>query len=262
MRKDLSLFLLLTVSLFSCQREFDLEPGPEPPVADTTARLLPVFIDFSGEFYDSLLYDDQNRLIGEWSFDEGMVSKTVYTYIDDKPAIMESYWEFPGPLTERSVYTENPDGSVNETLTTYYSEERSYLRHHLFNERRQLVKTMWGDGRETQNLSWDDKGRPLVVSYIDNDTWFHLSGQYDDKKGMFSAVKTPFIFDLSNLMARFFFVNNPVRITETYIDGSGGTVEISEEFIYTYNEHGYPETILYKNRDGEVAMTIHYIEAR
>ncbi len=236
------------------------DPDPLPDTVQTRILLPHIFKNVSG--YDSLVYDDAQRLIEKWSWYDGRFWKKVYGY-DEKglPAFYESYEPFPGPLSEKAVFTENGDGTVSQ-VTTRYSNGREfpYYLTHQFNEKGQLVASVREDGSLRQELSWDEKGRVETTGHFDN-TWITRTYTYDDKKGVFSSVKTPFIYDEYSLDGRCFSVNNLLQVKMSYIERSSGEeVTTAIDITYTYNEDGYPIALHVKERDGEFIQNITYME--
>lgn len=111
------------------------------------------------------------------------------------------------------------------------------------------------DGTIFEEMSWDDKGRMNTLFYkesADLDSQF----KYDDKKGLFSSVNSPFFFDafLSTSIANF-NINNLTEVSTTYKDNGGQTIVEKTTYTYVYNDDGYPVTIkAADNRDGEYLM--------
>ncbi len=239
--RPLALLVLLPL-FFSCQKEpEDIFPDPGPDPLQTRTLLPHIFKSDAG--YDSLVYDDAQRLIERWSWYDGYFRKKVYGYNEkNMPAYYEIYDVFPGPLSQKNVYTEDADGTVSE-VATRYGNGREFPQYftHRFNEKGQLVaSTRDEDGRLRQDLSWDEKGRVQTTGHFDN-SWITRTYTYDDKKGVFSSVKAPFIYDEYSMDGRCFAVNNLLKMTMSYISRSSGEeVTTTIDISYTYNDDGYP----------------------
>ncbi len=264
MRQILPLSFVLALFLFSCQKtETDLpDPDPEP----TTRKLLPQVIrNAEGTGYDSLVYDDKNRMIAYWSFDDWSVTRKMYSYAENgnplKCQRYEKYGDEPEVLYENKEYTYNADGTVTEVSFTS-SPKYTYRSIFFFNEKKQLIKEVReDDGRVMQELTWDEKGRPATTGFADV-VWSTTTYEsYDENKGLLSAVVTPFLFDIS-MVNRIHTVNNPLRSVWRYVDKNGEPHSEVNTFAYTYNEDGYPETIDLLSYGTRSKVIITYIEAK
>lgn len=256
--------LLLLIQFFSCQKTLDESTPVLPdPVDDSTYQLIPVRLIMTSngeEYYDSLVYDTERRLIEEWIIDSDGVGKIVYTYKNNEPVSMESYSLSPEQINDKSVYGAKINNTIKETFTNYITSDNTPFvttRTYLFNEKGQLMKGMLADGTVFEELTWDQKGRVSTLWYKESSD-LNLVYTYDDKKGLFSSVNSPFFFDafLSTTIANF-SVNNLKETTVTHKSGNDTVVE-KTTYSYTYNKDGYPETITQSDQFEELLIKIEY----
>lgn len=252
-------------TVLSCQKEVNRIQSPDPLPDSVTTKLLPHLIR-NDHGFDSLVYDDRNRLIEEWKQFDGAFAKTVFQYTgDDKVVSRDEYNIFPGPLTHKRTFSENSDGTVT-SMSTSYSGGREYvfIQKHAFNERGQVVATFReSDGRKQQEFNWNEDGRLTSSGNFDFDTWISWGFSYDDKLGIYSAVASRFVYpELDNHLAKCFDVNNLLEATMSYTNNSGDVVTSYMHISYTYNEQGYPVTVKAREGDNEFTHTITYIEAK
>ena len=267
------MLLFSFVLLFSCQKAIDepnpVVPNPDPdPVIDSSKKLIPVrfTIENDGEkYYDSLVYDAENHLIEDWYLEAGESSKIVYTYKNHQPVSLETYSLYPEELTEKSAYSDKLNNTITETLTYFDTQDGTPLtstRTYLYNEKGQLYKGLLSDGSVFEELDWDEKSRLITMWYKENDD-LSFQYKYDDKKGIFSAVKAPFFFDvfLFSAIANF-NINNLTESVLTYKNSQGQTIVEKTTYSYIYNDAGYPVTITQTNASGVVSTQIEYREIK
>lgn len=267
------MLLLSFVLLFSCQKAIDepnpVVPDPNPdPVVDSSKKLIPVRfnIESDGEkYYDSLVYDAENHLIEDWFLKAGESSKIVYTYKNHQPASLETYSLYPEELYEKSTYSDKLNNIVTETNTDFDTQDGTPFtstRTYLYNEKGQLYKGLLNDGTVFEELGWDEKARLSTMWFKESDD-LSFQYKYDDKKGIFSAVKAPFFFDvfLFSTIANF-NINNLTETTLTYKNREGQTIVEKTIYSYTYNDDGYPVTITQTYPSGVASTQIEYREIK
>jgi len=239
-------------------------------VDEDSVKLLPVTLSVSGSGWwsvDSLVYDDQNRVMEYWMKDQQYDSKTVYTYKNGMPETMEYYDTFPGGmLTEKYVYSDKINNVVTETHTYYdnYADQyRTSTSSYLYNSNNQLIKQTFEDGTVIEEITWDSIGRASYIKSLDF-TYFDNTFKYDNYKGAFSAVKSLFAFDVVESNYAFtFIVNNPLEQVYTYTDdNSGDLITQKTTYSYTYNDQGYPITYTQSDGGRTETDTIKYIQAK
>lgn len=258
--------ILFVFALVSCQKEPDLVPTPDPdPVPDSTIKKLLPKIMGNDVQYDSLVYDDQNRMIEQWSVYEGSFRKEVFTYTADKIVSLEEYAVFPGPLTKKRVFSESINSVVIETLTYYNDGRESTSQRALtVNDKGKMIATYReSDGRKQKELVWSEKGRLESSGNFDSDNWVSLSFKYDDKQGVYSAVNAIFPYDdIENHLARCFDVNNLLEAKMSHINREGVEERPFIYYTFDYNDDGYPVKVKRKDGDRESEFTIKYVEAK
>lgn len=256
-----ALYILFCLLVTACQKEAD----EQQPTGDAGEILLPVKI-FSQNTGDSAvyLYDDENHLIEEKAFSDGDMSKRVFSYQNGEPLKVEEYETFPGEVTETRTYSKITDGKILESYYYYMTDGSPILskRYYFYNNAGQLIKGEWEDGTLFQELTWNAEGLATTMWYKESSD---LSYQYtyDDKKGLFSAVNNPFLFDaFLNTFALNFNKKNLLESTESYVNANGEEKVNKITYSYLYNDEGYPIQLRQTLNGDETIFLVEYRKAK
>ncbi|MDR1170916.1 MAG: hypothetical protein LBL24_00520 [Bacteroidales bacterium] len=244
--------LILSVGLFSCSKDND-DDNPDASV------YLPkrMYGTHKGNQWNATFaYDSQNRLVSS-TVENKQTTLTVSYPANGQYEIKVSH----SGDDSYTLYTAEETGNIVEIKEIeYYNGRTGDPEEYYYTvENGRIVN--WIYTGEMESYTYDSSGNITEMTWTSQRS--SLQGtqtmKYDDKKGIFSNIKTPVwilwdILDIDQINHPLFFVNN---ITELKDNG-----ELDETYEYTYNSDNYPTAIkitgYYGDREEQIDVTVEY----
>ncbi len=226
-----NLLVALTVLLlFSCSNDSNNNNTPNQNV-----RLRLIKVETSDGRFSNFIYDENDLLIEE-NTDENR--KTTYQYLNGLTSSktvnnkISSTYTHTGNLITTEYF--NPS-NVNDKIVYKYNSEGKIIEEILYSG---------GKVFPTATFEYDIKGN--MVKIIESDGIIETY-DYDNNP---SITNTFFPKDLIKLGWGGCSVNNRIRVTASY-----GKVTT---YNYTYNEYGYPKTMMVNDGISSITRTFTY----
>ncbi|MDR1170919.1 MAG: hypothetical protein LBL24_00535 [Bacteroidales bacterium] len=247
--------LILSVGLFSCSKDND-DDNPDASVY-LPKKMYGTYI--GDQWNATFAYDSQNRLVRSTAVNRDGGSETVLTI--SYPA--NGQYEIKissGSNDWHRMYTAKETGNIVEVEKTdrYNGIAEEPEEYYYTVEDGRIVNRISDDG--IINYTCDSNGNITESSWIYRDHPADVTTmKYDDKKGIFSNIKTPAwilwsILDIDQIDDPWFFVNNITELKDN------GVLDVKYE--YTYNSDNYPTAIKITEYDGDreelIDVTIEY----
>lgn len=250
-KKLVSLCIVLSIGLFSCDKKSD------DPISLTGSYLVKKISGTTNgtSWHTSFEYDNHHRLtkasIVE-DISENAVNMLEVRYLSDSQCSVKLYTKnSDGSTSDSTVYEANEvgdriniaekdyaDGKVNHTEKYYYTTNYSSRK----------ITGLINDSEESPysylNLTYGYDAADNIQSKLSRDKSGNMIEMeiytYDDKKGIFSNIKTPAwillgVLDLDHVDNPLFLTNN---ITELKTDEV-----LDVKYTYKYDRNNYPLSI-------------------
>ncbi len=198
-------------------------------------------IDYGDNTKNVYTYDDNNHLVRDDFFSEGVLEATVildYNVNEKVATFTETFFETSG-LSDRKYkhdITYNNDGTFTDVVSVSYSNAEF-------------------ESHRTETITLDGGNNISKIKTEDDD--FQISITYDDKNNMFKNVHA---IEVLNILSENEFgaliygnTNNMTSYTE-----SGASFNNKETFEFVYNEKGYPISAI-STSIGESDDTLEFI---
>ena len=259
MNAKLLLSTCLLFILFSCDTEpvdtADTAETPEEEVEESeeSLRLKKRITDYGDEVVTEIFSYDGNRLTAiegpegakyEYRYENEVLKAINYTVDEEVEYELTLSYDASNRIDSYIVLAENDEGFRFELS---YNDDGSISQ-----------KEFHGDHNAQNSLSQE------IILTLENDQVTKITGDnfsathaYDEQKGIYSSIDQ--IATLNSIDGDFSGYidggkNNLLKVTEN----DNGSASVFEEYTYTYNAAGYPESANYYNY-GELDSTIQYV---
>ncbi|MDR1170920.1 MAG: hypothetical protein LBL24_00540 [Bacteroidales bacterium] len=255
--------LILSVGLFSCSKDNDDDSKDNDDDNPDASVYLPkkMYGTYEGNQWNTTFaYDSQNRLVNSTSVNRVGGSETVFTINYPANGQYEIQVSYSDDDDSYTLYTAEETGNVVEIerIGFYEGTAREPKEYYYTVENGHIVNCIF-DVDDLRNYTYDSSGNITETTWrYKNDPANTRTMKYDDKKGIFSNIKTPAwilwdILDIGGINNPWFFVNN---ITELQRNN------VLEKYEYTYNSDNYPTAIkiteYYTDGEEQIDVTIEY----
>ena len=265
MKLQLTLLYFLAFIVLSCSTESTDTPDTPDDNDGVLIKKIIYNKGTSDEYTETYNYNG-NKLI---SVDESDGYKTVYSYENDLLVKEENF--FGGILGEYTTIEYNSEKKVIK-LTEFWLEAsgingRTYEHRITYNDNNTFTDILYGKDLDTDFILWSTSlfsHEGKNITKIADDDGYELIFTYDDKNGIFKNIHQVEVLNLlSNNEFGSLIYSNTNNVT-SFIEKDDGRIEhySKENYIYTYNDNGYPKNAILKSEsDGETEEdeTIEYL---
>ncbi len=222
------LALSISFSLSSCSKDDDKQQE------ETTKDLIPLSLQFPDhKEVINYFYDNQDRITGiELRKEKELVYRTLIAYDNDGKVVQTNYTGLHNSIIHQYRYLSN------DTIVRIIDNNENSKDSIIINEKENIIRFIRTNAGENHIYHLNNNGNLTgSENRYGYSTIFEYNYQYayDNQKGIYSNVKSPAWILIQYCWGNGkFSTNNIVSATEN--------TQIVEEYNYSYNANGYPDS--------------------